>query len=52
VNWKTLKDIITRNWQVKLLSLLLAFLLWFMIKAQANRTLPFGSDRAPRASRL
>jgi len=54
VNLKTLSNLIFANWKEKLLSLLLAVLFWFMIKAQANRTsLPFGGgDRAPRPTAL
>lgn len=37
-----LKELITRNWREKLISLLLAFLFWFMIKAQdARHTQPY-----------
>ncbi len=32
-----IKELITRNWREKLVSLLLAFLFWYMIKAQDNR---------------
>jgi len=53
VKWKALREIVTRNWKEKLLSLVLALLVWFMIKAQANRSsMPYGSERLPRASRL
>jgi hypothetical protein len=53
VSWRTLKDVLTRNWKEKLLAVLLAVLFWFMIKAQVNRTtLPFGREAAPRSVRL
>jgi hypothetical protein len=52
VSWRTVKNILFANWKEKLLSVLMAILFWFMIKAQINRSsLPFG-DRAPRTSRL
>lgn len=36
------KELITRNWREKIMSLVLAFLFWFMIKAQdARQTLPY-----------
>jgi hypothetical protein len=35
MNWATrFKDILVRNWREKLLAVVLAFLFWFMIKAQ------------------
>jgi hypothetical protein len=38
MNWgHRFKQLITRNWREKLISLLLAFLFWFMIKAQDVR---------------
>lgn len=38
MNWgHQLKELVTRNWREKLISLLLAFLLWYMIKAQDTR---------------
>lgn len=38
MNWgHRFKEMITRNWREKLISLLLAFLFWFMIKAQDAR---------------
>jgi hypothetical protein len=38
MNWgHQLKELITRNWREKIISLLLAFLFWFMIKAQDVR---------------
>ena len=41
MNWgHQLKELITRNWREKLISLLLAFLFWFMIKAQDVRHTP------------
>lgn len=53
VKWKAIKGAVTRNWKEKLLSVVLALLFWFMIKAQANRSaLPFGNDRLPRAARM
>ncbi|MCA1963953.1 MAG: hypothetical protein LDL31_08420 [Prosthecobacter sp.] len=47
-----LKDLIVRNWKEKLLSLVLAFLFWFMIKGHAARTnIPYGygSERFGRS---
>lgn len=53
MKWKTLKEVITRNWKEKLLSVVLALLFWFMIKAQANRSaMPFTNDRLPRSVRM
>ncbi len=41
MNWgHRLKGLITRNWREKIISLVLAFLLWFMIKAQDVRHTP------------
>lgn len=38
MNWgHRLKGLITRNWREKIISLVLAFLFWFMIKAQDAR---------------
>ncbi len=34
MSWDQFKHFFTRNWREKLLALLLAFLFWFMIKAQ------------------
>lgn len=46
MNWRRVRLIFTRNWKEKLLALVLAFLFWFMIKAQAGRsTMPYGMDR-------
>jgi hypothetical protein len=43
VSWDQFKNLFSRNWKEKLLSLVLAFLFWFMIKGQAARTnLPYG----------
>jgi hypothetical protein len=55
VTWAHLKNLICRNWKEKLLAVVLAFLFWYMIKAQAARSnLPYGygGDRVPRATRL
>ncbi|MDZ4289370.1 MAG: hypothetical protein U0984_15510 [Prosthecobacter sp.] len=53
MKWKAIREVVTRNWKEKLLSVVLALLFWFMIKAQANRSaLPFGNDRIPRAARM
>lgn len=43
MNWgHQLKELITRNWREKIISLVLAFLFWFMIKAQdARQALPY-----------
>ena len=52
MNWgHRFKELFTRNWREKLISLLLAFLFWYMIKAQdARSTQPFPSARpAPTA---
>lgn len=41
MNWgHRLKELITRNWREKIMSLVLAFLFWFMIKAQDARNTP------------
>lgn len=48
---RQLKNLFVRNWKEKLLSLVLAFLFWLMIKGQANRSnMPYnyGGDRYPR----
>lgn len=52
MNWgHRFKELITRNWREKLISLLLAFLFWYMIKAQdARSTQQYPSARpAPAA---
>lgn len=43
MNWgHRLKELVTHNWREKIISLLLAFLFWFMIKAQdARRPAPY-----------
>lgn len=44
-----------RNWKEKLLAVVLAFLFWYMIKAQAARSnLPYGYgiERLPKPARL
>lgn len=53
MSWDHFKNLFTRNWKEKLLSLVLAFLFWFMIKGHAARTnLPYGygSERPNRPS--
>jgi len=41
MNWgRWLKDLLLLNWREKIVSLLLAFLFWFMIKAQDVRHIP------------
>lgn len=41
MNWgHRLKEIITRNWREKIISVVLAFLFWYMIKAQDVRHPP------------
>jgi len=49
MNWgHRLKELITRNWREKIISLLLAFLFWFMIKAQDVRyTQPYMAPPPP-----
>ena len=43
MSWEQFKNLFARNWKEKLLSLVLAFLFWFMIKGQAARTnMPYG----------
>jgi hypothetical protein len=38
MNWgHRLNELVTRNWREKIISLVLAFLFWFMIKAQDAR---------------
>jgi|GEM_PF-732991 len=47
MNWgHRLNELVTRNWREKIISLVLAFLFWFMIKAQDAR-LP--SSYSPQA---
>ncbi|MBN8421731.1 MAG: hypothetical protein J0L73_22640 [Verrucomicrobia bacterium] len=49
MNWgHRLKELITRNWREKIISLVLAFLFWFMIKAQDARNMPSYSMPPPR----
>ena len=52
MNWgHRLKELITRNWREKIISLLLAFLFWYMIKAQdARQTLPYSMPPPVRVS--
>ncbi len=52
--WGRFKNLFFRNWKEKLLAVVLAFLFWYMIKAQAARTSPYGygTDRLPRSVRL
>ena len=55
MNWGQLKNIFFRNWKEKLLAVVLAFLFWYMIKAQAVRSsMPYGygPERVPKAARL
>ncbi len=41
MNWgHQVKELVTRNWREKIVSLVLAFLFWFMIKAQDARYAP------------
>ncbi len=48
MNWgHQLKELITRNWREKIISLVLAFLFWFMIKAQDARNMPTYSMPPP-----
>ena len=48
MNWgNQLKEFITRNWREKIISLVLAFLFWFMIKAQDARNMPSYSMPPP-----
>lgn len=46
------KDLFTRNWREKLISLVLAFLFWYMIKAQDSRSSPTFRERPAPAARL
>lgn len=51
MNWgHQLKELVIHNWREKIISLLLAFLFWFMIKAQdARRPAPYPmAQPAPR----
>ena len=42
MNWgRRFKNMLTRNWREKLVAVLLAFLFWYMIKAQAARSMPY-----------
>ncbi|HRH96749.1 MAG TPA: hypothetical protein PLB55_12480 [Prosthecobacter sp.] len=52
MNWgHRLKELITRNWREKIISLLLAFLFWYMIKAQDSRhTVPYSMPPPVRVS--
>ena len=50
MSWGHLKNIFVRNWKEKLLAVVVAFLFWYMIKAQAVRSsMPYGygPDRMP-----
>lgn len=48
MNWgHQLKELIIRNWREKIISLVLAFLFWFMIKAQDARNMPSYSMPPP-----
>ena len=48
MNWgHQIKQLITLNWREKIISLLLAFLFWFMIKAQDARHTPSYSMPPP-----
>lgn len=51
---RAFRALFTRNWREKLVALLLAFLFWYLIKAQAWRgTVPFpGEYRQSKATRL
>jgi YbbR domain-containing protein len=51
MNWgHRFKELFTRNWREKLISLLLAFLFWYMIKAQdARSTQPYPTRPTPAA---
>ena len=54
MSWGHLKNLIFRNWKEKLLAVVLAFLFWYMIKAQAVRSaMPYGysPERVPRVVR-
>lgn len=48
MNWgQRLNELVTRNWREKVISLVLAFLFWFMIKAQdARYTAPYAPAQA------
>lgn len=52
--WGPFKNFFFRNWKEKLLALVLAFLFWYMIRAQAARPSNYGwgPDRLPRSVRL
>lgn len=42
MNWGVrFKNMLTRNWREKLVAVLLAFLFWYMIKAQTVRSIPY-----------
>jgi hypothetical protein len=48
MNWgHQIKELFTLNWREKIISLLLAFLFWFMIKAQDARYAPTYSMPPP-----
>jgi hypothetical protein len=50
MNWgQWLNELVTRNWREKIISLVLAFLFWFMIKAQDARHPAF---YAPQAAKI
>ncbi len=54
MNWgHRFKQMIIRNWREKLISLMLAFLFWYMIKAEETRsTQLYPSVRPVPAARL
>lgn len=55
MNWGHLKNLIFLNWKEKLLAVVLAFLFWYMIKAQAARSnMPYGygPERMPKPTSL
>ncbi|MBL9176468.1 MAG: hypothetical protein JNM65_00300 [Verrucomicrobiaceae bacterium] len=37
MNWGRLNELVIRNWREKIISIVLAFLFWFMVKAQDAR---------------
>jgi hypothetical protein len=50
MNWgQRLNELVTRNWREKIISLVLAFLFWFMIKAQDAR---HPASYAPQAVKI
>lgn len=50
---RQVKLLITRNWREKLIALVLAFLIWYLIRVQiSSSSTMFPTERHSRSSRL